>query len=80
MTKSQKKLTLDTLETLLLTGSAREFIASRNQAGKWVLQVRVGTKLLALSSQREPERLFGSLDTLTAFCEALGIRSVHVEL
>ncbi|MGG4661576.1 hypothetical protein ACLPJF_27560 [Pseudomonas vlassakiae] len=80
MLKPQKKLNLDTLETLLVTGAAREFVAGRNPAGKWVLQVRVGTRLLALGSQRLDERLFGSLDSLSAFAEGLGIRSLQVEL
>lgn len=80
MARLQKKLNLDTLETLLLTGTARECVASRNAGGKWVLQVRVGTKLLPLGSQRLDERLFGSLDTLSAFAEGLGIRALTVEL
>jgi len=77
--KMQRKLTQDTLETLIATGSAREFIATR-QNGKWSLQVRSGTQLMVLGSQRQPERLWGSLDTLSAFLEGLGIRSLTVEL
>lgn len=75
----QRKLTLDSLETLLVTGSAREFIAAR-QDGKWSLLVRIGTKLLPLGSQRLDQRLWGSLDSLSAFAEGHGIRSLTVEL
>jgi hypothetical protein len=80
MPRLPKKLNQDTLETLIATGTAREFIACRNAQGKWILQVRVGTRMLPLGSQRLPQREWGSLDTLSAFAEGLGVQSVTIEL
>jgi hypothetical protein len=77
--KMQRKLTQDSLETLIATGSAREFIATR-QNDKWALLVRSGTQTMILGSQRQSERLWGSLDTLSDFVAALGIRKLQIEL
>ncbi len=75
------KTTLDhgALQALQEAGALRELRAIRRAPG-WQLQARLATRWLDVRSRREPVRIWGSLDSLAKFCDALGVRCLSVEL
>ncbi|SFL53661.1 hypothetical protein [Azotobacter beijerinckii] len=77
----KKAIDQDTLQALIESGSAREFLARRTADGKaWTFCVRLGITWLPVRSRREPLRRWASLTAVERFAAGLGVRSFLVEL
>lgn len=73
--------TEETLQALITTGAAREFLARRGPGGEgWTFSVRLGAHWLPVRSRREPLRVWASLTAVERFAAGLGVRSFLVEL
>lgn len=76
-----KALDERSLVALVHAGAVHEVLATRDgPKGDYSLSVRVGLRLVPLRSQRDPVRLWRSLDGIATFCERVGIQRVLVEL
>ena len=75
----KRAIELETLQTLVETGAAREFRVLR-EGEVWRLELRLGSKWLPVSSRREPVRVWRSLTAVGRFCEGQGIKTLTVEL
>lgn len=77
----RQAFTEETLQALITTGAAREFLARRGPGGQgWTFAVRLGTNWLPVRSRREPVRVWASLTAVGRFAEGLGVRDFRVEL
>lgn len=77
----RKSIDQDTLQALIETGAAREFLVTRGPEGEgWTLSTRLGATWLPLRSRREPLRIWASLTALERFAAGVGIRTFSVEL
>lgn len=76
-----KALDERSLIALVQAGAVHEVLATRDGLrGDYSLSVRVGLRLVPLRSQRDPVRIWRSLDGLSTFCERIGIKRLLVEL
>lgn len=69
----KRAIELETLQTLVETGAAREFRVLR-EGEVWRLELRLGSKWLPVRSRREPVRVWRSLTAVGRFCEGQGIQ------
>lgn len=71
------------LVALVRADSTREALAARGPAGEgWKLQIRYGgdNDLHTLRSQRQPVRVFRTLDSLRRYCAGIGLAQLNVRL
>jgi len=77
----RKAIDQDTLQALIETGAAREFLVTRGPDGQgWTLSTRLGATWLPVRSRREPVRVWASLTAVERFAAGAGIRAFSVEL
>lgn len=77
----KKAIDQDTLQALVETGAARDFLVTRGPGGEgWTLSTRLGATWLPVRSRREPVRIWASLTAVERFCLAHGVRLLTVEL
>lgn len=75
----RQALSQEALEALISTQGVREVRCIRKRNG-WGLEARLGGYWLPVRSKREPIRIWASLTAVGRFCEALGIKTLSVEL
>jgi hypothetical protein len=76
-------ITDETLAALIRARSVLDAMVSHGPGGEgWKLQIRFtgDNTLHTLRSQRQPVRLFGTLDSLGRYCDGIGLRRLTVEL
>jgi len=77
----KKAIDQDTLQALIETGAAREFLVTRGPGGEgWTLSTRLVTTWLPIRSRREPIRVWASLTAVERFASKAGVREFSVEL
>ncbi len=77
----KKAIDQDTLQALIETGAAREFLVTRGPGGEgWTLSTRLATTWLPIRSRREPIRVWASLTAVERFATKAGVRGFSVEL
>lgn len=77
----RKAIDQDTLQALIETGAAREFLVTRGPGGEgWTLATRLGTTWLPIRSRREPVRVWASLTAVERFASKAGVQVFSVEL
>lgn len=77
----KKAIDQDTLQALIETGAARDFLVTRGPGGEgWTLATRLGTNWLPIRSRREPVRVWASLTAVERFASKAGVRVFSVEL
>lgn len=74
-----QSITAATLEALLDAGAVRALRAVPQPDG-WTLVIVTGLAERVLRSDRRPVRHWHRLDTLAAYCRALGARQLDVHL
>jgi len=81
MASMKKAIDQDTLQALIETGAAREFLVTRGPGGEgWTLSTRLVTTWLPIRSRREPIRVWASLTAVERFASKAGVREFSVEL
>lgn len=73
----------DALTTLVQAGGAHDPLVTRGPGGiGWRLQIRYanGDHLYTLRSKREPIRVFRTLESLSRYCDGIGLRALRLEL
>jgi len=77
----KKAIDQDTLQAMIETGAAREFLVTRGPGGEgWTLSTRLATTWLPIRSRREPIRVWASLTAVERFASKAGVREFSVEL
>lgn len=75
-----KALDERSLLALVEAGAVHECLATAAPDGGYSLAVRVGVRLVPVRSQRDPIRIWRSLDGIGGFCRRVGIKRLLIEL